>query len=47
MLALVPPFAAASGVGVEDAQRLETVVSGLVDFTLDNAYPDDDLGEIR
>ena len=47
VLALVPPFATASGVGAEDAQRLEKVVSGLVDFTLANAYPDDDLGEIE
>ncbi len=47
VLALVPAFAAASGVGVEDARRLEAVVSGVVDFTLDNAYPDDDLGEIQ
>src|SRR5262245_38969067 len=47
VLALVPAFAAASGIGSEDRRRLETVVSGLVDFTLDNAYPDDDLGEIQ
>ena len=31
----------------EDERRLEKVVAGLVDFTLDNAYPDDDLGEIQ
>ena len=47
VLALLPAFAVASGVGAKDARRLETVVSALVDFTLDNAYPDDDLGEIE
>jgi anti-sigma regulatory factor (Ser/Thr protein kinase)/GNAT superfamily N-acetyltransferase len=47
VLALVPAFAAASGLGVEDAWRLEAVVSGVIDFTIDNAYPDDDLGEIQ
>jgi N-acetylglutamate synthase-like GNAT family acetyltransferase len=47
VLALLPPFAEASGIPAEDARRLETVVLGLVGFTLDNAYPDDDLGEIE
>jgi anti-sigma regulatory factor (Ser/Thr protein kinase)/GNAT superfamily N-acetyltransferase len=44
--ALVPAFSAAAGIPDEDATRLETVVGGLVDFTLEHAYPDDDLGEI-
>jgi anti-sigma regulatory factor (Ser/Thr protein kinase)/GNAT superfamily N-acetyltransferase len=47
VLALVPAFAAASGIHRDDERRLETVVAGLVDFTLDNAYADDDLGEIE
>ena len=47
VLALVPAFAAAAGIPREDARRLGTVVSGLVSFTLENAYPDDDLGEIE
>jgi N-acetylglutamate synthase-like GNAT family acetyltransferase/anti-sigma regulatory factor (Ser/Thr protein kinase) len=47
VLALLPAFAAATGILVEDARRLDTVVAGLVSFTLDNAYPDDDLGEIE
>jgi N-acetylglutamate synthase-like GNAT family acetyltransferase/anti-sigma regulatory factor (Ser/Thr protein kinase) len=47
VLALLPPFADASGISADDAQRLEAVVLGLVGFTLDNAYPDDDLGEIE
>jgi hypothetical protein len=47
VLALLPAFAAAAGIPAEDARRLETVVERLVGFTLDNAYPDDDLGEIE
>ena len=47
VLALVPAFAAASGIRTDDAQRLERVVGGLVDFTLENAYPDDDLGQVE
>jgi N-acetylglutamate synthase-like GNAT family acetyltransferase/anti-sigma regulatory factor (Ser/Thr protein kinase) len=47
VLALLPAFADASGIPAEDGRRLETVVAGLVSFTLDNAYPDDDLGEIE
>ncbi|HKB19880.1 MAG TPA: hypothetical protein VKC65_02625 [Gaiellaceae bacterium] len=46
VLALIPAFAAAGGVAGEDEGRLETVVSGLVDFTLENAYPDE-LGELE
>ena len=45
--ALVSAFAAAAGIPTDDTQRLETVVAGLVAFTLDNAYPDDDLAEIH
>jgi hypothetical protein len=40
-------FAAAAGIHAEDARRLRTIVEGLLNFTLDNAYPDDDLGEIE
>jgi N-acetylglutamate synthase-like GNAT family acetyltransferase/anti-sigma regulatory factor (Ser/Thr protein kinase) len=47
VLALVSAFAEASGIRGDDAPRLNTVVAGLVGFTLDNAYPDDDLGEIE
>jgi N-acetylglutamate synthase-like GNAT family acetyltransferase/anti-sigma regulatory factor (Ser/Thr protein kinase) len=47
VLALLPAFAAAAGIPAADARRLHTVVAGLVSFTLDNAYPDDDLGEIE
>ena len=35
--ALLPAFAAATGISPKDARRLETVVAGLVRFTLDNA----------
>jgi anti-sigma regulatory factor (Ser/Thr protein kinase)/N-acetylglutamate synthase-like GNAT family acetyltransferase len=45
--ALVSAFAAAGGIPADDTRRLETVVAGLVEFTLDSAYPDDDLGEIH
>jgi hypothetical protein len=47
VLALLPAFATAAGIPAEDAQRLGTVVEGLVGFTRENAYPDDDLGEIE
>jgi N-acetylglutamate synthase-like GNAT family acetyltransferase len=46
-MALVPAFAAAVGIPTEDKRRLGAVVEQLVSFTLDNAYPDDDLGEIE
>ena len=46
VLALLPAFAAAVGIPREDERRLGAVVEQLVSFTLDNAYPDDDLGEI-
>jgi GNAT superfamily N-acetyltransferase len=45
--ALIPAFAAAVGIQPEDERRLGAVVEQLVSFTLDNAYPDDDLGEIE
>jgi YVTN family beta-propeller protein len=44
---LLPAFAAAAGIHAEDARRLRTIVEGLLNFTLDNAYLDDDLGEIE
>ena len=47
VLALVPAFADASGIEAADGQRLETLVAALVDFTLDRAYPQDDLGKIE
>jgi N-acetylglutamate synthase-like GNAT family acetyltransferase/anti-sigma regulatory factor (Ser/Thr protein kinase) len=47
VLALLPAFGADSGLTQEEGRRLHTVVEGLVRFTLDNAYPDDDLGEIE
>ncbi len=47
VLALLPAFAAACGISAEDERRLGAVVEQLVSFTLDNAYPDDDLGEIE
>jgi N-acetylglutamate synthase-like GNAT family acetyltransferase/anti-sigma regulatory factor (Ser/Thr protein kinase) len=47
VLALLPAFAAAIGIPREDERRLGAVVEQLVSFTLDNAYPDDDLGEIE
>ena len=47
VLALLPAFAAAVGIPAEDERRLAAVVARLVSFTLDNAYPDDDLGEIE
>ena len=47
VLALLPPFAAAAGIPAKDERRLSAVVEQLVSFTLDNAYPDDDLGEIE
>jgi N-acetylglutamate synthase-like GNAT family acetyltransferase len=45
VLALLPAFAAAAGIPADDERRLGAVVEQLVGFTLDNAYPDDDLGE--
>jgi anti-sigma regulatory factor (Ser/Thr protein kinase)/GNAT superfamily N-acetyltransferase len=45
--AVLPAFAAAAGISAEDAQRLAAVVTCLVEFTLDDAYPDDDSGEIE
>jgi N-acetylglutamate synthase-like GNAT family acetyltransferase/anti-sigma regulatory factor (Ser/Thr protein kinase) len=45
--AALSAFAASAGIPADDARRLGTVVGGLLGFTLDNAYPDDDLGEIE
>jgi anti-sigma regulatory factor (Ser/Thr protein kinase)/N-acetylglutamate synthase-like GNAT family acetyltransferase len=47
VLAFVSAFADATEIRGDDARRLNMVVAGLVGFTLDNAYPDDDLGEIE
>ena len=47
VLALLPAFAAAVGIPGEDERRLCAVVEQLLSFTLDNAYPNDDLGEIE
>lgn len=47
VLATIPAFAAAVGISAEEEQRVGAVVEQLVSFTLDNAYPDDDLGEIE
>ena len=47
VLAVLPAFGAAAGIDEEDARRLRTIVEGLLDFTLENAYPDDDAGEIE
>src|SRR5262249_32777469 len=47
VLALLPTFAAASALTAEEERRLGEVVENLVRFTLENAYPDDDLGEIE
>lgn len=47
VLVLLPAFAAATGISAEDTRQLGTVVAGLVRFILDNAYPDDDFGEIE
>jgi GNAT superfamily N-acetyltransferase len=47
VLALVSAFAAADGIAEEDEKRIGAVVERLVGFTLDNAYPNDDLGEIE
>ena len=45
--ALVSAFAAEAGISAEDARRLDAVVDGFVGYTLEHAYPDDDLGEIQ
>jgi N-acetylglutamate synthase-like GNAT family acetyltransferase len=45
--ALLPAFASASGIGADDEGRLQTIVEGLVVFTLGNAYVDEDLGELE
>jgi anti-sigma regulatory factor (Ser/Thr protein kinase)/N-acetylglutamate synthase-like GNAT family acetyltransferase len=45
--AVLSAFATSAGIPSDDARRLGTVVESLLSFTLDNAYPDDDLGEIE
>jgi N-acetylglutamate synthase-like GNAT family acetyltransferase len=45
--AVATGFAASAGIVGDDARRLGTVVESLLSFTLDNAYPDDNLGEIE
>jgi N-acetylglutamate synthase-like GNAT family acetyltransferase/anti-sigma regulatory factor (Ser/Thr protein kinase) len=47
VLAVLPPFAAAAGVPAEDERKLGSVVEGLLAFTLEHAYPGDELGEIE
>jgi anti-sigma regulatory factor (Ser/Thr protein kinase)/N-acetylglutamate synthase-like GNAT family acetyltransferase len=47
VLSLLPTFGAGSGLTPEERRRVGTVVESLVGFTLDNAYPNDDLGEIE
>jgi N-acetylglutamate synthase-like GNAT family acetyltransferase len=43
---MVPAFADACGIAAEDEQRLGAVLEQLVRFTVDYAFPEDDLGEI-
>ena len=45
--AVLAAFAASAGIAPDDSRRLSTVVDGFVSFTLENAYPGDDLGEIE
>ena len=45
--AVLAAFAASAAIPSDEARRLSTVVEGLVGFTLENAYPHDDLGEIE
>jgi N-acetylglutamate synthase-like GNAT family acetyltransferase len=45
--AVLGAFVASADIPADDARRLHAVVDGLLGFTLDNAYPDDDLGEIE
>jgi GNAT superfamily N-acetyltransferase/anti-sigma regulatory factor (Ser/Thr protein kinase) len=47
VLAVVPSFSAAAGLPEDDARKLATVVEGLLSFALENAYPDEELGEIE
>jgi len=47
VLAVLPAFASSAGISEDDARRLHSVVERLVGFTLQNAYSDDDLGEIE
>lgn len=45
--AVLPAFEASAGIPAEDAGQLNAVVKGLLGFTLENAYADDDLGEVE
>ncbi len=45
--ALVPAFASAVAIPGGEAGTLGAVVDGLVRFTLEQAYPDDELGEVE
>ena len=47
VLAVLPSFADAAGLPEDDAVKLRAVVEGLLGFTLENAYPDAELGEIE
>ena len=47
VLSFLPAFVKAAGIPEDDARRVRAVVEGLVRFTLEDAYPDDDLGEIE
>ena len=47
VLSLRQSFGAASALTPEEERRLGAVVETLVRFTLDHAYPEDDLGEIE
>ena len=47
VLSLLPSFGTATALTPDEERRLGDVVDGLVRFTLDHAYPDDDLGEIE
>jgi N-acetylglutamate synthase-like GNAT family acetyltransferase len=47
VLSFLPAFAQTAGISTEDAARLQGLVEGLVRFTLEHAYPDDDLGELE
>jgi GNAT superfamily N-acetyltransferase len=47
VLAVIPSFSAAAGLPEEDARKLGAVVEGLLGFTLENAYPDEELGEVE
>jgi anti-sigma regulatory factor (Ser/Thr protein kinase)/N-acetylglutamate synthase-like GNAT family acetyltransferase len=47
VLAVLPAFVEAAGVPADDAPRLEALVEGLLRFTLEHAYSDDDPGDLE